>query len=429
MTALIAVGAQWGDEGKGKIVDWLALSADLVVRFHGGNNAGHTLIADGKKTVLHLVPSGVLQPGTVNLIGPGVVVDPRVLLQELDEIQASGVLRDPSRVRVSGRAHVILDWHIALDKAREEARKEGAIGTTGRGIGPAYEDKVARRGVRVADLLDADALRVAIDRLAKDKNFELTQLHGWPAIDAEALYDELLALGRRLEPFVDHTGRILDRALREGKQVLFEGAQGTFLDIDHGTYPYVTSSNTVAGAVCTGAGVGPTKIDFVLGITKAYATRVGGGPFPTEDEGEGGRWLGEKGLEFGATTGRKRRCGWLDLVVLREAAIVNGFTSLAMNKLDILSGLSEIPVATAWKIDGKLTKDFPMTLEEVVRAEPVYEALPGWSEDVTGMRAYGELPDNARRYVERIEGLVGVPIDVISVGPDRDQTIARRRVF
>jgi adenylosuccinate synthase len=257
----------------------------------------------------------------------------------------------------------------------------------------------------------------------------LTQLHGWPAIDAEALYDELLVLGRRIEPYVDHTGRILDRALREGKQVLFEGAQGTFLDIDHGTYPYVTSSNTVAGAVCTGAGVGPTKIDFVLGITKAYATRVGGGPFPTEDEGEGGRWLGDKGNEFGATTGRKRRCGWLDLVVLREAAIVNGFTSLAMNKLDILSGLTEIPVATAWKIDGKLTKDFPMTLEEVERAEPVYEAMPGWSEDVTGVREYSRLPDNARRYVERIEGLVDVPIDVISVGPDRDETIARRRVF
>jgi len=429
MTALVAVGAQWGDEGKGKIVDWLALSADLVVRFHGGNNAGHTLIADGQKTVLHLVPSGVLQPGTVNLIGPGVVVDPRVLLQELDQIQASGVLRDPSRVRVSGRAHVILDWHIALDKARDEARREGAIGTTGRGIGPAYEDKVARRGVRVADLLDAEALRTAIDRLASDKNFELTELHGWPPIDAEALYTELLELGRRLEPFVDHTGRILDRALREGKRVLFEGAQGTFLDIDHGTYPYVTSSNCVAGAVCTGAGVGPTRIDFVLGITKAYTTRVGGGPFPTEDDGEGGRWLGEKGHEFGATTGRKRRCGWLDLVVLREAAIVNGFTSIAMNKLDILSGLSEIPVATAWKIDGKLTTDFPMTLDEVARAEPVYEALPGWQEDVTGVRRYEALPDNARRYVERIERLVGVPIDVISVGPDRDETIARRRVF
>jgi len=429
VTALVAVGAQWGDEGKGKIVDWLALSADLVVRFHGGNNAGHTLIVDGRKTVLHLVPSGILQPGTVNLIGPGVVVDPRVLLQELDEIQAQGVLRDPSRVRVSGRAHVILDWHIALDKARDEARRESAIGTTGRGIGPAYEDKVARRGVRVADLLDPAGLHKAIDRLAKEKNFELVELHHWPAIDPDALFDELVELGRRLEPFVDHTGRIIDRALRENKKVLFEGAQGTFLDIDHGTYPYVTSSNCVAGAACTGAGVGPTRIDFVLGITKAYTTRVGGGPFPTEDEGAGGRWLGEKGMEFGATTGRKRRCGWLDLVVLREAAIVNGFTSLAMNKLDILSGLAEIPVASAWKIDGKLTHEFPMTLEEVARAEPIYEVLPGWREDVSGVRSYDALPANARRYVERIESLVSVPIDVISVGPDRDQTITRRTVF
>jgi len=429
VTALVAVGAQWGDEGKGKIVDWLALSADLVVRFHGGNNAGHTLIVDGRKTVLHLVPSGILQAGTVNLIGPGVVVDPRVLVKELDEIQAQGVLRDPSRVRVSGRAHVILDWHIALDQARDEARRESAIGTTGRGIGPAYEDKVARRGIRVADLLDPAALRPAIDRLAKEKNFELTELHRWPAIDADALFDELLELGRRLEPFVDHTGRLLERALREGKKVLFEGAQGTFLDIDHGTYPYVTSSNCVAGAACTGAGVGPTRIDSVLGITKAYTTRVGGGPFPTEDKGEGGRWLGEKGMEFGATTGRRRRCGWLDLVVLREAAIVNGFTSLAMNKLDILSGLPEIPVATAWKIDGKLTSDFPMTLEEVARAEPIYEAMPGWSEDITGVRSYDRLPANAQRYVERIQALLGVAIDVISVGPDRDQTITRRKVF
>ena len=429
MTALVAVGAQWGDEGKGKIVDWLALSADLVVRFHGGNNAGHTLIVDGRKTVLHLVPSGILQPGAVNLIGPGVVVDPRVLLEELDEIQAQGVLRDPSRVRVSGRAHVILDWHIALDKARDEARRESAIGTTGRGIGPAYEDKVARRGIRVADLLDPVALRPAIERLAEEKNFELTQLHGWPAIDVDALYDELVALGPRLEPFVDHTGRILDRALRENKKVLFEGAQGTFLDIDHGTYPYVTSSNCVAGAACTGAGVGPTRIDTVLGITKAYTTRVGGGPFPTEDTGAGGKWLGEKGMEFGATTGRKRRCGWLDLVVLREASIVNGLTSFAMNKLDILSGLPEIPVATAWRIDGKLVHDFPMTLQEIERAEPVYEVMPGWKEDITGVRAYAKLPDNAQRYVERIEALLGVPIDVISVGPDRDQTITRRSVF
>ncbi len=429
MSSLVAVGAQWGDEGKGKVVDSLALSADLVVRFQGGNNAGHTLIVDGEKTVLHLVPSGILQPGTVNLIGPGVVVDPRVFVKELDEIVAKGVLDDPARLRLSGRAHVILDWHVALDKARDEARRERAIGTTGRGIGPAYEDKVARRGIRVADLLDPGILREVLERTAVEKNFELTQVHGWKPIDVEALFDDLVALGKRLEPYVDHTGRILDRALRAGKNVLFEGAQGTFLDIDHGTYPYVTSSNCVAGAVCTGAGVGPTRIDQVLGITKAYTTRVGGGPFPTEDGGEGGRWLAEKGNEFGATTGRPRRCGWLDMVVLREAAIVNGFTSLAINKLDILSGLSEIPVARAWRIDGKLVEDFPMTLQEVERAEPVDEALPGWSEDVTAVRAYEDLPDNARRYIERVESWVDVPVEVISIGPGRDETIYRRELF
>jgi adenylosuccinate synthase len=429
VTALVAVGAQWGDEGKGKIVDWLALRAQLVVRFQGGNNAGHTLVVDGEKSVFHLVPSGVLQPGTINLIGPGVVVDPRVLLKEVEELKRKGVLRDPSRLRVSGRAHVILDWHTALDKAREEARREGAIGTTGRGIGPAYEDKVARCGIRIADLLDSESLRPALERLAKEKNFELVEYYRWQPVDPGALFTELVELGRRLEPYVDHTSQILDRALREGRSVLFEGAQGTFLDIDHGTYPYVTSSNCVAGAVCTGAGVGPTRIDRVLGITKAYTTRVGGGPFPTEDEGERGDWLGERGNEFGATTGRKRRCGWLDAVVLREAALVNGFTSLAVNKLDVLSGLDEIPVARAYRIDGKLTQEFPMTLDEVVRAEAVYETLPGWTEDLTGLRRYEDLPDAARRYVERIETLVDVPVDMISVGPGRDETISRRDPF
>jgi adenylosuccinate synthase len=427
--ALVAVGAQWGDEGKGKIVDWLALRADLVVRFQGGNNAGHTLVVNGEKSVFHLVPSGILQPGTVNLIGPGVVVDPRVLLRELDELTAKGVLRDPARVRVSGRAHVIHDWHIALDKARDEARAEGAIGTTGRGIGPAYEDKVARRGIRVADLLDPAALRSAVDRVAREKNFELTELYRWAAIDPDAVFEQYVELGRRLSPYVDHTGRLLDQALRAGKNVLFEGAQGTLLDIDHGTYPYVTSSNCVAGAVCAGAGVGPTRIDGVLGITKAYTTRVGGGPFPTEDTGAGGEWLGTRGVEFGATTGRKRRCGWLDLVVLREAAVVNGFTSLAVNKLDVLSGLDELPVATAYRIDGKLVHEFPMTLEELSRAEPVYETLPGWREEIGALRRYEDLPGNARRYVERIEALLEVPVDLISIGPGRDETILRRPLF
>ncbi len=424
MATLVAVGAQWGDEGKGKIVDWLATRADVVARFQGGNNAGHTLVVDGEQTVLHLVPAGVLRPGTLNLIGPGVVVDPRALLEELEKLVARGILQDPARVRVSGRAHVITDFHVALDKAREESRKEGAIGTTGRGIGPTYEDKVARRGIRIADLLDPASLRDAIDRLATEKNFELTQVHHWPAVDAKAAYEALCEYGRKLAPYIDHTGRLLVRALGEGKNVLFEGAQGTFLDIDHGTYPYVTSSNCVASAACTGSGVGPTAIDHVLGISKAYTTRVGGGPFPTEDTGAAGERLRELGSEFGATTGRPRRCGWLDVVMLREAATVNGLTGLVINKLDILSGLAEVPIAIAYMIDGKRTDEFPMTLGELSRAVPVYEAMPGWDGDLSGARVVEDLPAAARRYVERIESLVEVGVEVLSVGPGRDQTIA-----
>ena len=429
MTTLVAVGAQWGDEGKGKIVDWLARRAEFVVRFHGGNNAGHTLVVDGHRTVLHVVPAGVMNAGTVNLIGPGVVVDPGELLGELEALRLRGVLRDPSRVRVSGRAHLILDWHRALDKAREEAAREHAIGTTGRGIGPAYEDKVARRGIRVADLLEPDGLEAAIRRISEQKNFELERFYGWAPIDADALVQKAIAWGRELEPYVDHTERTLERALRDGHNVLFEGAQGTFLDIDHGTYPYVTSSNCVAGAACAGAGIGPTRIDRVLGITKAYTTRVGGGPFPTEETGALGERLREAGAEYGATTGRPRRCGWLDAVMLREAATVNGFTELAINKLDVLSGLSEVRVATAYRLNGKLTHEFPMTLGEIEQAEPVYESHPGWSEDLTGCRHAEDLPEAARRYVERVEALVGVPVDLISIGPNRDETIARHDPF
>jgi adenylosuccinate synthase len=429
VTTLIAAGAQWGDEGKGKLVDWLAPKAQLVVRFHGGNNAGHTLVVDGEQTVLHVVPAGILHPGTINLIGPGVVVDPGILLGELDALSARGVLRDPSRVRVSGRAHVILEWHCALDKAREERARGRAIGTTGRGIGPAYEDKVTRRGIRVADLLDPEALREALARLAEQKNFELVEYYKWKPVDEAALYERCIEWGRRLEPYVDHTERTLERALRDGKNVLFEGAQGNFLDIDHGTYPYVTSSNCVAGAVCAGAGIGPTRIDRVLGITKAYTTRVGGGPFPTELTGDEGDELRALGGEFGATTGRPRRCGWLDAVMLREAATVNGYTALAVNKLDVLSGLDEVKIATAYRVDGKLTEEFPMTLAETERAVPVYESHAGWSEDLTACRRYEDLPATARRYVERVEALAGVPVELISIGPGRDETIARREPF
>jgi adenylosuccinate synthase len=429
VTTLIAVGAQWGDEGKGKIVDWLAPKAELVVRFHGGNNAGHTLVVDGEQTVLHVVPAGVLDPKTVNLIGPGVVVDPDILLEELDALTERGVLRDPSRVRVSGRAHVILEWHRSLDKAREELAKGRAIGTTGRGIGPAYEDKVTRRGIRVADLLDPAGLREAIDRLAEQKNFELTEYYKWQPVDVDAIHRRAVEWGRRLEPYVDHTERTLERALRDGRNVLFEGAQGNFLDIDHGTYPYVTSSNCVAGAVCAGAGIGPTRIDRVLGITKAYTTRVGGGPFPTEEKGERGEELRRLGGEFGATTGRPRRCGWLDAVMLREAATVNGYTALAVNKLDVLSELDEVLIATAYTVDGKRTEEFPMTLGEIERAVPIYESHPGWTGDLTGCRRFEDLPQTARDYVDRVQALAGVPVELISVGPGRDETISRTEPF
>jgi adenylosuccinate synthase len=429
MTTLIAVGAQWGDEGKGKQVDWLAPKADLVVRYHGGNNAGHTVVVDGEQTILHVVPSGVLNPGTINLIGPGVVVAPDILLGELDALSERGILRDPARVRLSGRAHVIMEWHRALDLAREEHARGRAIGTTGRGIGPAYEDKVGRRGIRVADLLNAVTLRETIERLAELKNFELVQYYGGKALDAEAVYERAVEWGRRLEPYVDHTERVLARALRDGKNVLFEGAQGTFLDIDHGTYPYVTSSNSVAGAVCAGAGIGPTRIDRVLGITKAYTTRVGGGPFPTEETGKRGEELRELGAEYGATTGRPRRCGWLDAVMLREATTVNGYTALAINKLDVLTGIGEIQIATAYRVDGKLVEEFPMTLAEIERAEPVYESHPGWTEPISDCRSFEALPATAQAYVSRVETLAGVPVELISVGPGRDQTIARTDPF
>ncbi|MEM9175067.1 MAG: adenylosuccinate synthase [Myxococcota bacterium] len=429
MSTVVAVGAQWGDEGKGKIVDWLGPRADLVARFQGGNNAGHTLVVDGETTVLHVVPSGILHSGSVNLIGPGVVVDPGILLGELQKLEERGILKDPSRIRVSGRAHVILPWHTALDAARENAAGKGKIGTTGRGIGPCYEDKVARRGVRVADLRQADELRAKLESIAAQKNVELTKVHGADPIDVDALFAQCLEWGRQLEPYIDHTGRILDRSLRAGKNVLFEGAQGTFLDIDHGTYPFVTSSNCVAGAVCTGSGIGPTKIDRVIGITKAYTTRVGSGPFPTELLDQTGEQLRKAGAEFGATTGRPRRCGWLDAVLLREAVTVNGLTDLAINKLDILSGFDEIQICTAYDIDGKITEDFPMTLAEAERAKPVYESMPGWSEDVSGLTSIEQFPDNARRYIERIEALAEVPAALLSVGPGREETIIVRELF
>jgi len=425
---VVIIGLQWGDEGKGKVVDLLTDRAGVVARFQGGHNAGHTLVVDGEKTVLHLIPSGILRENVTCVIGHGVVLSPVALLEEMDMLAARGVLV-AERLRVSEACPLILPYHMALDAARERARGNAPIGTTGRGIGPAYEDKVARRGIRVADLRQTDTLRQKLETIGEQKNFELTKLHGADPIDVAELFDQCVEFGRQLEPYIDHTGRILDRSMRAGKNVLFEGAQGTFLDIDHGTYPFVTSSNCVAGAVCTGSGVGPTKIDRVIGITKAYTTRVGSGPFPTELDDEIGKELRRAGAEFGATTGRPRRCGWLDGVLLREAVTVNGLTDLAINKLDVLSGFKELKICTAYDIDGKITEDFPMTLSEAEKAKPIYETLPGWQEDLSKMTSLDEFPDNARRYVERIEALAETPAAMVSIGPGRDATITRTDLF
>ena len=403
MPNVVCIGAQWGDEGKGKIVDHLGIGADLVVRFQGGPNAGHTLVVEGEKTVLHLIPSGILRAGTLNLIGPGVVVAPDTLLGEIEGLEQRGLKVQRDRLRISDRAHVILPVHRALDAAREEALAQAAIGTTGRGIGPAYEARVARTGIRVQDLLETDTLVECIGRALEERNYLLKNLYAWPPFDPEEAYTLAREWGIRLEPYVDDVSVTLDRSLREGRSVLLEGAQGTLLDIDHGTYPFVTSSTTLSGGACAGAGIGPTHIDHVLGISKAYTTRVGGGPFPTEDQGDAGRHMFEVGDEYGATTERKRRCGWLDLVVLRHAVRVNGVTSLALLKLDVLTGLSEIRACIEYRDRGESVRDFPASLRRLEGCEPVYKSFPGWSEPIGGVREFEALPAAARDYICWIE--------------------------
>ncbi len=427
MPNLVCIGAQWGDEGKGKVVDCLGPRADLVVRYQGGPNAGHTVVVDGEKTVLHLVPSGILHPRTVNLIGPGVVVDPEVLLDEIDGLVGRGIQVTPENLRISDRAHVILPIHRQLDQAREEARGRTSIGTTGRGIGPAYEDRVGRSGIRVCDLVDPVGLEERLRASMNERN-ALLRLYGWPEESPDAVLEKAWEWGQRLAPFMDDVSVSIDRALRASRSVLFEGAQGTLLDVDHGTYPYVTSSTTLAGGACT-AGIGPTRIDAVLGISKAYTTRVGGGPFPTEDSGSGGVHLGSRGYEFGATTGRKRRCGWLDLVVLRHAVRVNGITAFALLKLDVLTGLPEIPVCTHYRAGGRDVEEFPAQIRTLESCEPVYRVFPGWSEPIEGARSLEDLPAAAREYVRWIEDALEVPAIMIGVGPDRDATIERANPF
>ncbi len=425
---VVVIGAQWGDEGKGKIVDLLTDKAHAVVRFQGGHNAGHTLVINGKKTVLHLIPSGILRQNVMCLIGNGVVLSPTALFQEVDALEANGV-PVTERLRISQSCPLILRYHAALDVAREKARGVAAIGTTGRGIGPAYEDKVARRGFRVADLFDTAWFTEKLKEVMEYHNFALQHYFKCDPIDFRQTLDETLALTERIRPLCCDVTEMLDEYAGQGRSVLFEGAQGTFLDIDHGTYPYVTSSNTSAGAAASGTGIGPTRLDYVLGITKAYATRVGAGPFPTELFDAVGARLGERGQEFGATTGRKRRCGWFDAVTVRRARQINGFSGLCITKLDVLDGLDTIRLCIAYRYEGKQRHTPPSRAEALAKCEPIYEDLPGWSESTLGVKQFDQLPKNARNYLKRIEQITGMPIDIISMGAERDETIVLRHPF
>jgi adenylosuccinate synthase len=423
MPATVIIGTQWGDEGKGKIVDLLAADADVVVRFHGGNNAGHTLVVNGEKTVLNLVPAGVLHPGRICMLGAGVVIDPEVLVGEIEALRARGYLTEDRWLRISEQAHLILPYHRAIDKARERMRGAGSIGTTGRGIGPAYEDKMARTGIRVGELFEEVEFREALERNVREKNAHLQALLG----EAPLSFDEILArcagYRERLRPFVTDTGAELRDALAAGRRVLLEGAQGMMLDVDHGTYPFVTSSNCVAGAAAAGAGLPPRAIDRVVGITKAYTTRVGGGPFPTELDDALGARLRADGDEYGATTGRPRRCGWFDAVVVRQSVVLSGVDRLALTKLDVLTGIDPLRVCTAYELGGRRLDRPPATERAWGRVTPQYEELPGWQESLVGAQHLADLPANARRYVERLEALAGARVALVSIGAQRDRTI------
>lgn len=425
MSNIVVVGAQWGDEGKGKVVDLLAEQSKWVVRYQGGNNAGHTLVVDGRKVVLHLVPSGILQPGCTCVIGNGVVVNPAVLLEELDELAALGHSVTPDRLVLSSEAHLILPWHLALDKAREAALGDKRIGTTGKGIGPAYEDKVGRRGLRVADLFDRDALASRIREVLPDNNRRLMEWYGEAPIRVDDVVDALGPVAERLRPYSRPATRLLYEANKRGERILFEGAQGTFLDVDHGTYPFVTSSNTVAGSACAGAGVGPTVITDVIGIAKAYCTRVGSGPFPTELDNALGEKIRAIGHEYGATTGRPRRCGWFDVPLLKHAVMVNGMTELALTKLDVLSGLGPVQVGMRYRLGGSVIEDVPAGAAALQRVEIDYESFPGWDEDLSNVRSWRDLPATCRNYVAALEHHVGVPIKLLGVGPGRESVIRR----
>jgi adenylosuccinate synthase len=423
MGNIIVVGTQWGDEGKGKVVDILAEFVDVVARFQGGNNAGHTIVVEGEPLILHQIPSGVLHPRKKCVVGNGVVVDPKVLLEEMEQLESRGVKVTPENLILSQAAHLIMPYHRALDLARERAAGKGAIGTTGRGIGPAYEDKVGRRGIRMVDFMDPQVFRKKVQEQLREVNPLLKDRFGEKPFGAKDVVEEYLGYGEKLVPFIANTSVFLDQEMKAGRSVLFEGAQGTFLDLDHGTYPFVTASNTLAGNACVGSGVGPTRIHGVVGIVKAYTTRVGGGPFPTELQDELGESIRERGKEFGATTGRPRRCGWLDMVLVRDAVRLNGISDLAITKLDVLGGLATLKICVAYEYNGKRLEEVPCSLEVFSKCVPVYEELKGWDEEITYARDLEELPKNAQRYVRRIEELADVPVALVSVGATRNDTM------
>jgi adenylosuccinate synthase len=429
MANVIIVGAQWGDEGKGKIVDIYTENAHDVVRYQGGNNAGHTLVVGSEKTVLHLIPSGILHEGKRCIIGNGVVLDPKVFLQEIDNLKKKGYLQDDRQLVVDGNVHVIMPYHKAIDIARESNSKERKIGTTGRGIGPTYEDKIGRRGIRLADLVRPEVFSRKLDELLPEKNFLLEKYLGGEALSRDAIYEEYSAYAARLEPFLGNASMLLNQSIRAGHNILFEGAQGSLLDIDHGTYPYVTSSSTIAGGACTGTGVGPRFIDEVIGISKAYVTRVGEGPFPTELNDAMGEQLRKIGQEFGATTGRPRRTGWFDAVALREAVRINGLTGLAITKMDVLNDLDTIKICTAYAWRGELLEDFPRDPDILRECKPVYEEIEGWRSDISAITRLEDLPAKAASYIRKLEEVTDCAVVLISVGPRRDQTIQLKNPF
>jgi adenylosuccinate synthase len=425
---VVVVGTQWGDEGKGKIVDWLTDHAQAVVRFQGGHNAGHTLVIGGNKTVLHLIPSGILRADVACFIGNGVVVSPEALLKECDTLERAGV-QVGGRLTLSEACPLILPYHAALDLAREAAKGAGKIGTTGRGIGPAYEDKVARRAIRVQDLFHRERFAAKLGEVLDYHNFVLRQYFGADTVDFQETLERTLALADRIKPMVGDVPRLLFEAQRAGDNLLFEGAQGTLLDVDHGTYPFVTSSNCVAGAAAAGSGVGPSALHYVLGITKAYTTRVGSGPFPTELDDDIGRLIATRGNEFGATTGRPRRCGWFDAAALKRSIQINGVSGLCVTKLDVLDGMEVLQIGVGYRVSGKVRDILPVGAEELAECEPIYEEIPGWTQTTLGLRRYEDLPKQARAYLTRLAEVCGVPVDMISTGAEREDTIVLRHPF